>query len=353
MQAFRYHGNRDVRLDDVDPPGKLGPHEVLVRITHCGICGTDLHEFTDGPLYTPSAPHPLTGTQRPVTMGHEFSGVVENIGEKVTSVMVGDRVAGMPQRFCGRCRQCRAGREQTCENLAAVGYSAPWGGLAEQGVFGDDQVFPLPANVSNSVGALVEPTAVALHAVQSAPVQAGDVVVITGGGPIGLLVAMCARAAGATEVYLSEPHDARRARVEQLELAVAVDPRAENLVDIVLGRTDGAGADVCIECSGNQRAIDACLGAVRLGGTVVQTALGPTPFTVDAATSLTLRDVTYRGVYCYPVTSWPRVIELIASGAIDPEPLITSTIPLRHAAEAFEALMDTSRDEVKILIRCS
>lgn len=124
-------------------------------------------------------------------------------------------------------------------------------------------------------------------------------------------------------------------------------------MEIVREHTDGAGADVAIECSGNQRAVDACLGAVRLGGTVVQTALGPKPFTIDAAASLTLRDVTYRGVYCYPVTSWPRVVALIASGAINPEPLITTTVPLEHATEAFDALMDPTRDEVKILIACS
>ncbi|SJM56088.1 alcohol dehydrogenase catalytic domain-containing protein [Gulosibacter sp. 10] len=351
MKALRYYDNRDIRVEDIPAPaGELGPHEVLVRITHCGICGSDLHEYLDGPLYSPGEPHPQTGASRPTIMGHEFSGVVEGVGGAVASVAVGDRVAGMPQRFCGTCRQCLRGRQQTCERLAAVGYSTRWGGLAEYGVFDDDQVFALPEGVSNVLGALVEPTAVAVHAVEAAPVAIGDVVLITGGGPIGLLVAMCARAAGAGRILLSEPHDARRARAEALGFCTAVDPRVESLAEVVAAATDGAGADVCIECSGSAPAVASAFEAVRLGGTIVQTAMASAPISIDTSARLTMRDVIYKGVYCYDVTSWPKVIGLIASGAIDPEPLVTSRVPLERAPEAFDALLDPTRDEVKILI---
>ncbi|KAB1644937.1 2,3-butanediol dehydrogenase [Gulosibacter chungangensis] len=355
MKALRTHGHQDLRLDTIAAPelGDLGAKQVLLKIAYCGICGSDLHEHLHGPLYTPGEPHPQTGVTRPITMGHEFSGTVEAVGEGVASVRVGDRVAAMPQRFCGECRQCLRGRQQTCERLAAVGYSTAWGGIAEYGIFDEDQVFALPANVSTKVGAVVEPTAVALHAVETAPVQAGDTVVISGGGPIGLLVAMCAHAAGATKIFLSEPHDARRARAAASGLVTAVNPLTEDLVDRVSDATDGEGADVCFECSGSQPALQGLFDSVGYGGTIVQTAMAAKPMSIDTSPQLTMRDVTYRGVYCYSVTSWPRVIELIASGRIDPEPLITSTFSLDDAASAFDALVDPTRDEVKILIDCS
>lgn len=355
MKALRTHGHRDLRLDEIPMPNvaDLGAKQVLLKISFCGICGSDLHEHLHGPLYTPGEPHPQTGVTRPITMGHEFSGTVEAVGESVTSVRVGDRVAAMPQRFCGECRQCLRGRQQTCERLAAVGYSTAWGGIAEYGIFDDDQVFALPENVSTRVGALVEPTAVALHAVETARVQPGDTVVISGGGPIGLLVAMCANAAGATKIFISEPHDARRARARASGIATAVNPLVDDLADLVLDATDGAGAGVCFECSGSQPALKGLFDSIGYGGTIVQTAMAAKPMSIDTSPKLTMRDITYRGVYCYSVTSWPRVIDLIASGHIDPESLVTSTFSLAEAASAFDALVDPNRDEVKILIDCS
>jgi (R,R)-butanediol dehydrogenase/meso-butanediol dehydrogenase/diacetyl reductase len=352
MRAARFHARRDIRIDQVEPPTAtdLASHEVLVRIRECGICGTDLHEYTDGPMYTPTSPHPTTGVSVPVILGHEFSGEVLAIGSAVTSVEVGDRIAAMPQIFCGACSQCMAGRQQTCQNLAAVGYSGPWGGLAEYGAFREDQIFPLSEHMTFTQGALVEPTAVAVHSVSSAPLRPGDTVLVTGGGPIGQLAALAAVAFGAGSVVLSEPNPGRRARAEQLGLTRVVDPRAYDMSLLVAEITGGRGFDVCIEASGSQPALDACFDAVTLGGVIVQTALGTRPVQIDASNKLTFRDVTYKGVYCYPVTSWPRVIGLIGSGALPADKIVTETISLEQLTDGFEALLDPAGDSLKIIV---
>jgi (R,R)-butanediol dehydrogenase/meso-butanediol dehydrogenase/diacetyl reductase len=321
-------------------------------VRECGICSTDLHEYSHGPLYTSATPHRVTGASLPTILGHEFSGLVELTGRDVRNVRAGDRVAIMPQVFCGRCTQCMAGRQQTCMNLAPVGLTWPWGGFAEYAVVGEAQVAALPETMSDAAGALVEPAAVAVHAVSSAPVRPGDTVLVTGGGPIGQLVALAAIAAGAGTVVLSEPSAGRRDRAAALRLSAVIDPLAQEPTERILESTNGAGAEVRIECAGSQRALEACLAAVRLGGTVVQTALQRGPVQIDASATLTLRDVTLKGVYCYPVTSWPRVIGLIAGGRLPVESIVTGAIGLPDLVHAgFDALLHADGDQVKIIVR--
>jgi len=352
MRAALYYKALDLRIEDIPAPhGDLGSDEVLVRNKACGICGTDLHEYFDGPIYSPQDPHPVTNIQLPVIPGHEFAGVVEAVGRDVSTVVPGDRVSIMPQIYCGRCAQCVAGRQQTCLNLAAVGFSAAWGGLAELGVFKDYQVFRIPDSMSYMEGALIEPTAVAVHAVNMGSVQPGDTVLISGGGPIGQLAAMAAAAFGAGQVILSEPNERRRARAGDLGLTRVVDPITEDLKAVVGELTDGNGADVCIECSGGQAALTDCLNNVRIGGTIVQTALGTRPVLIDTSAQLTLRDVTYKGAYCYPVTSWPRVIQLVASGKIPAAKIVTETLDLTDLTKGFDALADPAGDQLKVIIQ--
>ena len=351
MRAALYYKAKDLRIEDIaEPDGELGPNEVLVRNKACGICGTDLHEYLDGPIYSPQDPHPVTQIQLPVIPGHEFAGLVEAVGQHVTSVVPGDRVSIMPQIYCGTCAQCLIGRQQTCLNLAAVGFSAPWGGLAELGVFKDYQVFPIPDSMSYIEGALIEPTAVALHAVNKANIQPGDTVLVSGGGPIGQLAAMAAVAFGAGQVVLSEPKGRRRSRAGALGLTRVEDPVTEDLKAVVGDLTGGNGADVSIECSGGQAALTDCLNNVRIGGTVVQTALGTKPVQIDTSTQLTLRDVTYKGAYCYPVTSWPRVIQLVASGKIPASKIVTETLDIGDLTKGFDALSDPAGDQLKVII---
>lgn len=349
MKALRLLGLRQLQLDNIEEPSELGPRQLLLQNRLCGICGTDLHEYADGPKLVTAHPHPLTGASMPQILGHEFSGEVLAIGSEVRSATVGDRVSVMPLFFCGECSACREGRQQCCVKLGAVGYNWPWGGMGEHAIVSDHQVARLPDGMTDAQGALVEPTAVAVHAVSEAPVTVGDVVLVTGGGPIGQLVALSALAAGAGAVYISEPNPRRRTRAEVLGVAGVLDPSA---IDVVAELREQVpdGLDVAIECAGNQRALATCIDAVRPGATVVQTALHPRSVQIDP-TRLTLRDVSLKGVNCFPVTCWPRVIRLIASGRLPAERVVTGRVRLEAAIEeGFHALLDPESDHIKVLV---
>ena len=180
-----------------------------------------------GPIVTPVEPHPLTGAQNPQILGHEFAGDVLAVGPGVTLVEEGDRVAIMPLAYCGTCAYCRRGLQHLCATMACVGLSHAWGGMAEFATVAEYQVVRLPEGVTHPQGALIEPTAVAAYGVERAGVSPGDRVLITGAGPIGALAALCARAAGASTVYISEPNPARRARAEAFEVAIVLDPTSD------------------------------------------------------------------------------------------------------------------------------
>jgi (R,R)-butanediol dehydrogenase/meso-butanediol dehydrogenase/diacetyl reductase len=348
VRALRFHGARDLRVEPVDEPTHLGPRQVLLRNLRAGICGTDLHEYSDGPLLATRAPHPLTRASVPQILGHEFSGEVLAVGGDVTAAKPGDRVAVMPLFFCGDCTACRSGRPQVCEWLGAVGLNWPWGGMGELSVVEEHQVWVLPDEVTDVQGAMVEPAAVAVHSVSTAGVKLGDSVVVTGGGPIGQLVVLAARAAGAAAVYLSEPNPRRRARAGRLAVTELLDP-TEIDVPAHLRTLTGGGVDVAIECVGNARAAATCLASVRTGGIMMQTGLHTRPAEIDMRT-VTLRDITVRGANCFPVDSWPRIISLVAAGTLPVERVVTATSPLDTAVECFDALLDPGSDQIKIVL---
>jgi (R,R)-butanediol dehydrogenase/meso-butanediol dehydrogenase/diacetyl reductase len=349
MRALRLHGRKDIRLEEVPGPDReLGPHEVLLRNRRAGICGTDLHEYLDGPMLATTTPHVLTGASIPQILGHEYSGEVVAVGDAVRAVAPGDRVAVMPLFFCGACFACRSGRPQVCEDLGAVGLNWPWGGMGEESVVAEHQVAVLPDELSDVQGAMVEPAAVAVNAVTNAGVRLGDVVLVTGAGPIGQLVALAARAAGAGAVYLSEVNPRRRARAEALGVTGVLDPTEIDVAAFLRAET-GVGADVAIECTGSAPAVSACLESLHPGGTVMQTGLHVRAAEVDLR-SVTLRDITVRGANCFPVDSWPRVIRLIASGALPVELTLTGEVPLADGLDAFEALLDPGGDQIKVVL---
>jgi (R,R)-butanediol dehydrogenase / meso-butanediol dehydrogenase / diacetyl reductase len=345
MKAVVLHGAGDLRVDNVPEPGDIGRDQLRVRSLLCGVCGTDLHEYEQPKLVT-ATNHPLTGTSLPQILGHEFSAEVLEIGADVTAAAVGDRVAIMPLIFCGQCAPCRAGTQQLCQRLGAVGYNWPWGGMGEYAIVAEHQVAVLPDEFSNEQGALVEPTAVALEAVNRAPVHAGDVVFVTGGGPIGQLVALAALAAGAGAVLLSEPNPVRRQRAERLGVA-AIDPTTEDAVEAVRAYVSD-GVDVAIEASGVGPALEACIGAVRNGGTVIQTGVHTRAMQFSPRTLM--KDISLRGVVCFSVDSWPRVIRLMASGRLPSERVITGQVPIDQGVEAFDRLLDPAGDGVKVLL---
>ena len=349
MRALRFHTARDLRIEDVPAPSTPGEGEVLVRVVTCGICGTDLHEYVAGPIVTPVDPHPLTGARNPQILGHEFAGDVVAVGPGVTRVTEGDRVAIMPLAYCGHCAYCRRGLQHLCATMACVGLSHAWGGMAELATVAEYQVVRLPDGVSYRQGALIEPTAVAAYGVERAGVSPGDRVLVTGAGPIGALAALCARAAGASTVYVSEPNPARRARAEALGVATVLDPTSVDVPELLREQSDGLGVDVAIECSGHPNGFAAAVGSLRRRGTLAQTGLFVGEASVEPML-WALNDLTIVGTWCYWVYDFDRIAAQIAAGALPVERVITNNVTLDEAPDAFARLASGTADEIKVLV---
>jgi (R,R)-butanediol dehydrogenase/meso-butanediol dehydrogenase/diacetyl reductase len=354
MRALRFHNARELCVENVSEPGSPGPGEVLLRPLMCGICGTDLHEYTDGPIVTPASPHPLTGAELPQILGHEFSAVVAEAGPGVTHVSGGDMCTVMPLIACGRCHECVRGHGHLCRTMACTGLSSAWGGLADLAIVAAQQVVHVPETMTARQAALIEPTAVAAYGVDRGHLQPGQTVLVTGAGPIGSLVTLYALAAGASTVVVSEPDPSRRERARGLgdglgEVVVA-DPVTEPVPEIISEITHGIGADLAVECAGIESALNLCIDVVRPAGTVVQTALHIRPASIPADV-LALKDLTLAGTWCYPVQDFPRIVALVASGRLPVERVISSVVPLESAVPGgFERLVTRGTGEVKVLI---
>jgi (R,R)-butanediol dehydrogenase/meso-butanediol dehydrogenase/diacetyl reductase len=350
VRAARFHGQSDIRIEDVGSPEIKAPDEVLVEVLWCGICGTDLHEYLVGPIVTPTTPHPLTGVTLPQTLGHEFSARVVEVGAQVTDVAVGDRVSIMPAIVCGRCTFCRQGLGHLCVRFACTGLSAETGGLAQYAVLKEYQVSTLPDEVSDVEGAVVEPASVAAYGIDRVGIRGGDIVLVTGAGPIGVLSALYADALGAATVVIAEPNPNRAALAASLDVGPVLDPTADGFAESIAQLTRGAGVDVVAECSGSTPGLTTAMNSVRTRGSIVQTGLHTKPATIDAM-RLSEKDISYIGSWCYLITDWPRIIRLIASGKYPVAKAVTAQIELeRVVPDGFDVLVNPSGDQLKILV---
>jgi len=350
VRAARFHGKSDIRVEDIDVPRIRTSDDVLVEVLWCGICGTDLHEYMVGPIVTPVSPHPLTGVTIPQTLGHEFSARVVETGSDVTDVKVGDRVSIMPAIVCGRCHWCRRGLGHLCVKFACTGLSAETGGLAQYAVLKDYQLATLPDSVSDLEGAVVEPACVAAYGIDRVGVHGGDVVLITGAGPIGVLSAMYANAIGASTVVIAEPNPNRAALARAMDIGPVLDPTQEGFADYISELTQGLGVDVVAECSGTTPGLTTAMNSVRSRGSIVQTGLHTKPASLDAM-RLSEKDISYVGSWCYLITDWPRIIRLIAAGKYPVAKAITAQISLESVVpKGFDILVNPTGDELKVLV---
>jgi (R,R)-butanediol dehydrogenase/meso-butanediol dehydrogenase/diacetyl reductase len=350
LKAAVFHGAKDIRVEQIAEPGDLGPGDVRLKPHYCGICGTDLHEYAMGPIVIPSKPHALNGSVLPQVLGHEFSAEILEVGSQVKDLAVGDRVSVMPLLFCGNCYYCRRGLNHLCQSMACVGLSFQWGGIAEQAVVPATHVNKLHDNMSMRAGALVEPTAVAAYGVDRAGVRPGDTVLITGAGPIGALASIYAEHLGA-QVFVSEINPHRQKMIESLGIATLLDPSKTDVVEEIKAATGGIGVDQVIECSGNERALQTALSAVRKHGTISQTGLHTKPAAIDPMI-LSEHDISLIGTWCYPVTDWPRIIDLIGRVGLPVEKVVTKDIDIEDIVnDGFETLLSPTGDQVKVLIK--
>lgn len=350
MKAARYHGKEDLRVEEVPEP-VTQPGTVKIRPAWTGICGSDLHLFLEGPFPpapSQTQPHPLSGETLPVVFGHEFSGVVEELGEGVEDLAVGDAVVVEPFMVCGECPPCRDGLYNACVKMGFIGISGRGGGLAEHIVVERRWVHPV-GDVPLDQAALVEPLAVAYHGVRLSGAKAGDTVLVGGAGPIGLLTCAVLHAIGARAV-VTEVSGARKAKALETGVAdVVLDPREVDVAARVLELTDGRGADVAIECSGAQPVLDTLTRALKAGGTLQIVALFSEPPTLDVMTVL-LRELTIKGAIGY-ADDHPAAIRLVQDGKVDLAPFVTGRIAVEDVVEkGYRELIDHKDDHVKIVV---
>lgn len=354
MRAVRFHAARDIRVEEVAAPtDTLAPDDVLVAPFCCGICGTDLHEYIAGPIVTPVAPHVFTGASNPQILGHEFSARVARVGSAVSHVSPGDRVSIQPLLFPRDDYYGKRGLYHLSPKMGCVGLSWAWGGMAGQAVVKDYNAQPIPDGLTDEQGAMIEPAAVAMYGVDRGGVTAGSTVLVSGAGPIGALTVLAAKAAGAAVIIVAEPNPNRRRIISEIApYAITVDPRTQNLPEVVRDLTEeGVGVDVALECVGLEASLNACAEAVRRQGKVVQTGLHIKRASVDAML-WALKDITIEATWCYPVQVWPRIARLIASGAFPVEKVITARIDAADVvAKGFEALLDPAGNHLKIVVR--
>lgn len=349
MKAVVFHGKGDLRYEDVPIPG-VKEGQVKIRPSWCGICGTDLHEYLGGPNLCPTTPHPITKETVPVTFGHEFSGIVEEVGQGVSRVKKGDRVVVQPIIYDGTCGACKEGLINCCYSNGFVGLSGFGGGLADYIVLNESFVFKMPDNVPLEIGALVEPISVAWHAIKLGQVTKDESVLVLGGGPIGLAVVLCLKARGVDKIIVAEVAERRKQFAKEFGADYIIDPSKEDVPTRCRELCDGVGVHKAIDAAGVQSALDSAIDAVRARGTIINIAVWEKPVTVDMQ-KITFRERRYIGIATYAGGDFQEVMEAISDGRLKPQPMITKKIKLDQVeSEGFNSLIHDKANQVKILV---
>lgn len=318
------------------PEPTPAPDEVKLKIVTAGICGTDVH-IVEGTWQC----------RTPVVLGHEFCGIIVELGSLVKEFQVGERVvASNPARTCGRCRHCCGGNPFMCSERISAGYMID-GAFAEFLCICAERCHHLPDNVSFRQAALGEPLAVAVHAaIERTTVHSGDVVLVSGPGCVGLLTALLAKLEGARVIIVGTDKDERRlALAKTLGVDAVVNISKDNALDVVLSDTGGEGADLVYECAGAPASLDLCWAAVRRGGTLVPLGIYPGSIHTDF-NKITMKELNVAGSYGYIWTSWFRCLQLLADEEIKVEDLISHEYSLEQFDNAIRATTDGSAIKV-------
>ncbi len=336
MKALLLKNVRDVSVEDV-PVAPVEPTGVKIRVKRGLVCGTD-HSMYAGTFPVPG--------EYPFFIGHELSGIVEEVGSEVRDIIPGQMVVSNPVKYCNECYRCRNGQQHYCERLVELW--RPNGGFSEYIVVDSQQVFPVPAGVSLDQAAFAEPVSVCVHCLDMADIKPGMSVAITGGGPIGLILLQLAIRSGAALTLVSEPVSSKREMAKKLGADVVVDPLAEDIQQAASEATCGRGFDVVIEASGNAQAVQDAYNITGSKATLFYFAVYPMDLTLPLSLfMLYFKELTIKGVFFSPY-SFPRALNMLPKLQLDS--LITHRLPLERSAEAFE--LYESGKPIKILIEC-
>ena len=306
-----------------------GPGEVLVAIRDVGICGSDVHYYERGRIgdYV---------VENSLILGHESAGEIVEVGDDVDGLAVGDRVTLEPGVPCRRCAHCKRGDYHLCESVTFMATPPHDGAFAEYVAWPADFVYELPEGVSQRDGALCEPLSVAIHATRQAGIELGDSVLVTGAGPIGMLTIATARAAGASEVYVSDVVEEKLDRAAEWGADGTIDVSERDLATATAELTDGRGVDAVVEASGAASVYGEAVAAVRRGGTITCVGISSNTEIPFDFTQVTNRELTINGSFRYRNT-FPEAIELLERGAVDVAALVDHEYDFAELPAAFEA----------------
>lgn len=327
MRAARWHGIRDLRLEELPRP-MPGPGEVLLKVNAVGVCGSDVHYYLEGRIGQQIVKQPLI-------LGHEFSASVAKLGLGVEELSPGQLVAVDPAISCGKCELCREGHPNLCPDVRFCGTPPVDGVFSEYAVMPAENCFPLPEGFSPTEGALLEPLGIALHTVDLAHLKPGQTAAVLGAGPIGLLTAAVARANGAGAIYMTELLAYRRQFALDYVADAALNPDETDVAAEILRLTGGRGVDVAFEVAGAPDTPGQAAAVARPGGKVLIVGIPSDNALTMRADTARRKGLTIKLVRRMKHT-YPRAIRLVQTGAVDVRPLATHLFPLERIAEAFE-----------------
>jgi L-iditol 2-dehydrogenase len=341
MKAAFLYGARDLRLE-TQPKPQPGPDEVLVRVRAVGLCGTDIHYYRDGHV------GPTTIT-KPLVPGHEFAGIVEEVGELVSGIRVGDHVAVDPALSCGRCEPCLSGYPNLCVLNRFIGVPPCDGGLREYVAHPGHLVFPYPKDLSFVEGALLEPLGVAIHSVDLPRLRLGDTVAVLGCGPIGLLIADLARRHGASEVFCTDILPWRVQAAAERGADLALNAHEADVVAEIKKATHGRGVDIAFEVAGALETPQQAVDIVKPGGKVVITGINAEDKIPLHSTEARRKGVTLRIVRRMKHV-YPRAITLASRNMVELASLATHRYPLDQVSTAFRIADEQTPGMVKVVV---
>jgi len=345
MKVAYFTGLRKLELCDIDRPKLTQPDNVLVRIDRVGVCGSDVHYYVRGGIGDQQVEYPAT-------LGHECAGTIEQVGAEVDRLRPGDRVAIDPAMACGRCDQCRAGREHTCRNLQFMGCpgEAP-GAVAEYRVLPAQSCLKVPDSMSLDVATLAEPLSIGLHTVRLGEVYPAARVAILGAGPIGLSVLLCAKATARCTVYMTDLLDERLEIARQCGADWTGNAKTDD-VGPAIGEQEKWGLDLVFECSGDPQCIDQAQRMLTPGGTLVLVGIPHTEQVSFDSHTMRRRELTFKNVRRQNGCVAP-VIRMIDERLINPTPMLTHRFPLEQITEAFELVAEYRDGVIKAVVDIS
>ncbi len=329
----------EIRETQIPP---IGEEDVLIKVQHIGICGSDLHFFQHGRIGD-------FVVEFPFVLGHEAGGEVVEIGSRVADLKVGDRVAVEPGIPCGTCEACKEGKYNLCPDVRFWAAPPVNGCLQEYVSFPSNMCFKIPESMTTLEAAMIEPLSVGLHAVSQSGYRMGDTAVILGCGCIGLCTLLALKAAGVTDVIVTDVVDARLEKAKKLGACATVNVAKEDLKEAVMRLTDGRGADLAFETAGAKPTIQATVHLVKRGGTIVMVGMGDGIVEFDMG-ALVFNEISIRSVFRYR-NLYPAAIRLVASGAIDIKDVVTDIFPFEDCEKAFCECVENKNTIVKGAIK--